>query len=419
MRTSGQSRLTGWFGAATAGAVLLVAGCDGDPTVAPTTTIAVTTTTIAPRPDDGRLVLGALLPRTGPGAALGEPMIAAVQDAVAQINDSGGVLGQDVQLFVVDEATGTGLSELVAQGVDAIIGPASSTVALAQLSAAVQPGTGVVTCSPTATAVALDNYPDNKLFFRTVPSDTMLMSAIARRAEATGVGSVSVGYLDDPYGRGLESGFSDALEARNRLELNTSVGVKSDQEDLSDSVAQLLAGDPSVIVVLGDADDGSRLLAGIDAATPLDDKPTVFVNDAVRDGRQTIQSLTPEFKAKLTVVAPLSTSMRDDAPAGFFSANAVDCVNLIALATVETNSDAPTRIQAHMAAVSVGGSACMSFAECKARLEQGLRIDYSGMSGNVELSTTTGDLVRGSFETFGYDAEGNERANEGSQFEVS
>jgi branched-chain amino acid transport system substrate-binding protein len=408
-----------WLGAATAVAVFAVAGCDDNPTVAPTTTIAVTTTTIAPRPDDGQLVLGALLPRTGPGAALGEPMIAAVQDAVTQINDSGGVLGKDVVLHVVDEGIGTGLSDLITLGVDAIVGPASSTVALAQLSAAVQPGTGVVTCSPTATAVALDNYPDNKLFFRTVPSDTMLMAAIARRAEATGVGSVSVGYLDDPYGRGLEAAFSTALEDRNRLELETSVGVKSDQEDLSASVAELLAGDPSVIIVLGDPDDGSRLLAGIDAATPVDDKPTVFVNDAVRDGRQTIQSLTPEFKEQLTVVAPVSTSAHPDAPAGFFSANAVDCVNLIALATVETNSDAPTRIQAHMAAVSVGGSVCMSFADCKARLEQGLRIDYSGMSGTVELSTTTGDLVRGTFATFGYDAEGNERAIEGGQFDVS
>ena len=37
-------------------------------------------------------------------------------------------------------------------GVDAIIGPASSNVALSQLGAAVDPNAGVVVCSPTATA---------------------------------------------------------------------------------------------------------------------------------------------------------------------------------------------------------------------------------------------------------------------------
>ena len=176
---------------------------NGDDDVSSTTSIAATTTTLTERANDDRLVIGVYLPQTGPGASLGEPMIAAVRSAVAHINTEGGVLGHDVELLVLDEGAPAGPSALLAEGVDAIVGPASSRNALAQLASIVRPDTGVVTCSPTATALALDDFPDNGYFFRTVPSDSLQMVAIARRAERTGVPTVAVGYLDDQYGRGL------------------------------------------------------------------------------------------------------------------------------------------------------------------------------------------------------------------------
>ena len=116
-------------------------------------------------------------------------MIAAVEAAIQTINRGGGVLGRAVEHEVVDEGAGTGPDELLAADVDAIIGPASSNVALSQLSTIVQPGNGVVTCSPMATALALDDFPDNGLFFRTAPSDSLQMAAIARQARITGVTS--------------------------------------------------------------------------------------------------------------------------------------------------------------------------------------------------------------------------------------
>jgi branched-chain amino acid transport system substrate-binding protein len=111
---------------------LVVAGCTGDDDddVVPTTSVATTTTTVVERANDGRLVIGVYLPQTGPGASLGEPMIAAVRSAVAHINSEGGVLGSDVELLVLDEGAPSGPSALLAQGVDAIVGPASSRNAL-------------------------------------------------------------------------------------------------------------------------------------------------------------------------------------------------------------------------------------------------------------------------------------------------
>lgn len=391
-------------------AVITTAGaCTGDESTAPTTTAAQTTTTIADRVDDGRLVLGVYLPRTGPGAALGEPMIEAIERTVQEINAAGGVLGNDVLLELRDENTGTGMSELVDLGVDAIVGPASSTVALSQLDDAVGSGAGLVVCSPTATALALDNYPDNRLFFRTVPSDSLQMAAIATRAARTGRGSVSVGYLDDVYGRGLLAAFRREAAARG-IPVRAQVGFNPDLLDLAPVAADLLAGDPGIVVVLGDADDGTRLLSALDLATTGREPPLVIVNEALRNGRQTIQGLSPEFLAVLSGVAPYAraTLLGID---GFFTAHAIDCVNLIALSAVQAGSDDPRAIQTQMAAVSSGGRGCSSFADCIELLET-LQIDYQGASGGVELSSTTGDLVSSSFEEFTFDAEGNDISGE-------
>jgi branched-chain amino acid transport system substrate-binding protein len=401
-------------------AAFAVAGCSGgdDPTTTTTSTIAVTTTTVSPRTADGALYIGAFLPRTGSGAALGGPMISAVQQAVDAINTAGGVLGQRVKFDIVDESAGTGLDELLTAGVDAIVGPASSTVALSQLADAVNPATGVVTCSPTASALALDDYPDNKLFFRTIPSDSFQMEAIEVEVEGTGVESVAVGYLDDPYGRALKDVLVNRIRAANEVTLQSQVGFEADQEELIGVAQQLMAGGPGVVVVLGDADDGTRLLQALDTVTSGITPPLIVVNDAIRDGRQAIASLTPRFRDNIRGVGPLATSRVVPGPDGFFTANAVDCVNLIALAAIQAGSDDPAEIKKNMASVSSGGQTCTDFADCAERLAEGLSINYSGNSGDVELSATTGDRTKAWFEAFNFDTEGEDHPF-GDPFELT
>lgn len=397
------------FGAALVVTALALVGCTGgDEDVAPSTSLAdaSTTTTTIERPNDGVLKIGLFLPRTGEGAQLGEPMIAAISDAVDLINQAGGVLGNDVEIEIVDSGAGTGPDPLLSSGVDAIIGPASSRQALTHLASMTQPSTGVVTCSPTATAIALDDFPDNGFFFRTVPSDTLQMAAIARKVQDTGIESVAVGYLDDPYGRGLVDRFADAARARG-LEIQAQVGFGGEQDDLSEIVAELVAESPGVIVVLGDADDGSRLLAALDGATPPELR-RVIVNDAIRDARATIQALSANFVQLLVGVAPAARSQSPDGPPGFFTAHAADCLNLIALAAVVAGSDSPAHIKSKIGEVASGGRVCTSFAACVALLDQDLQIDYKGASGSVDLSNSAGDPVRAWFETFSFDADGAE-----------
>ncbi|WP_133867364.1 ABC transporter substrate-binding protein [Ilumatobacter fluminis] len=387
------------------GAALVLPACSGgDDDPAPSTTVAVTTTTVVERENDGTLTLGVYLPLTGAGASLGPPLIAGVEEAVALINDNGGVLGQDIELVSADEGSEP-IETLLDDDVDAIIGPASSLVALTGLGPAVDANNGVVTCSPMATARGLDAYPDNQFFFRTAPSDTLQMAAIARVAERTGALTVSVGYLDDPYGRGLSDAFEDALEGRP-LNIAESIGFSGDQGDLGSVAADLLAVDPGVVVVLGDADDGSRLLAALDAQT--DDPPEVIINDSIRQARQVIQGLSDDFRDELTGLAPQSGTASGDDEMGFFVPHAIDCVNLIALAATDAGSDSPVEIRRQMPAVSTGGRACTTFSACADLISRDLGIDYNGLSGRVDFSSVTGDPTRAWFEIFTFDTDGNE-----------
>lgn len=388
-----------------AAALTVTAACTGndDGGPAPSTSIGVTTTTTVERSGNGTLTLGVFLPVTGGGSDLGQPMIAAVEEAVELINAAGGVLGNDVVIEQADEGAGTGPGELLEAGVDAIVGPASSLTALSQLGPAVDPVTGVVVCSPSATALALDGYPDNNFMFRTAPSDSLQMAAIARQVQRTGARSVAVAYLDDPYGRGLFETFVEEVEAR-RIAVLEPVDFSGGETDLTGAATRLLESGSGVVVVLADSDDGGRLLTALDAAQL--GQPDVIVNDAIRDARQTIQSLSPEFRNRLTGVAPLARAVAPEGPEGFFAAHAADCVNLIALSVLAAESDAPRMFRTNMASVSADGRVCGTFESCSLLLSQGLNIDYNGASGSAELANTTGDPVQARFESFGFDADG-------------
>ena len=64
-----------------------------------------------------------------------------------------------------------------------------------------------------------------------------------------------------------------------------------------------------------------------------------------------------------------------------------------------------------------GGAMRLSPAQLAALIEEGLGVDYNGLSGALELSTSTGDLTRAMFDWFGFDEDGNEVP--GEPFEVS
>lgn len=391
-------------------AALAVAACSDDDVSAPgTSTTAPTTTTTVPRDGNGELVIGVLLPTSGPGAQLGGPMINGVRLAVEGINNAGGAFDRPVRLIEADEGSGVssasaGFETLIGLGADAIVGPSSNLVALGAL--AVPVSAGVLTCSPTATTRALDGFPDSGLFFRTAPSDTLQAVAIAQIAEQTGAPAISILHLDDVYGRGLADAVEEAAAARD-LRVSQRIGVPMSELDLVPLAVTLVTDEPTVVVVLGDADAGTRMLDALAIAAPIWLPPRILVNDALRAARssQKIIDLPAAVRERVQGIAPLASPPDSEEFAGPFSAHAFDCVNLIALAALQAGSDASSRIASQMSAVSVGGSVCRSFSSCADRLAEGLQIDYHGVSGEIALSSR-GDPRRGRFEVFEFDADG-------------
>src|SRR4029079_6404220 len=192
---------------------VVAASCSSDKATPPTSQVAQTVP-VRSSADDGVLTIGVLTPQGSAFTEIGESIRNGAQLAVDLINHAGGINGTGVRLIREDEdVLGTNLDaaidNLIADKVDAIVGPASSANALAGLGEIVD--AGVVACSPTASASLLDDFPDKNLFFRTIPSDTLQGTAIAGAVDQTGAGQATIAYIDDAYGQSFLSSVSDAL----------------------------------------------------------------------------------------------------------------------------------------------------------------------------------------------------------------
>jgi len=393
------------------------AGGGGDSGVA--TTTVVTTTTLAPRPSDGVLRLGVLMPQSGPGADLGRAVLNSVRIAVREVNLAGGVLGRDIEVVTADEGADipTALAAvntlIVDEGADAIIGPASSRIALGVLGQVV--GQGVLACSPVATAIALSSFPDQGLFFRTVPSDALQADAIARLVDQTGRNRVGVLHPDDVYGRDFADAVVLALTAQG-TEVTATVGYAPDADDLSGPAREVVADEPPAVVVLGNADLGARMLvaAAEAAGSP---SPWFIVNDAIRRPlqpsalaeldeirRQRLRGVSPAvLPTSPELLARLGATERD--PATMFASMAFDCVNLIALGALDSDTDDARAIAADLVTLSRGGSTCRDFASCAQLLREDRNVDYNGLEGLLRLDNQ-GDVSAGAFERFAFDETG-------------
>ena len=398
-------------------AAVLLAACSNTSDSGPDQTTGTTTTTEPTPPvSDGQLTIGVMLPLDA--TLLRDPIDTGTTLAKDRVNSNGGLFGQPVILVPADEgdtaATGAAaVQQLLDANVDAIIGPASSTIAASTLTSIVSKG--VVACSPTASALSLDQFPDHGLFFRTVPSDTMQAKAIAQTAEETGRPSVVVAYVDDGFGRPLYRAVADAL-AEEPIELVAAVPFASGEADqagagLADSVQKVIAADARVLILLAGSNDGTQFLDGLSDASGSN-LSRIIVNDALRSAEsvQRIAALRPAIRQMIRGVAPQADSgdpTRPFDPAGPFATQAFDCVTLIALAAGIAGSDRGADIARVLPSVSTGGQPCDEFAECFRLAQEETQINYNGPSGLTDIGPA-GDPIRARFDQFSFDVEGND-----------
>jgi len=214
------------------------------------------------RKGNGVLKFGGLLPETGNLAFLGAPMIAGVEYAIDYLNKAGGVLGKPVEYSSGDsgdtstDTASVTVDRLLKEGVDAIIGAASSGVSLTVIDKIT--AAGVIQFSPANTSPKLTSYADNGLFFRNAPPDDLQGAVLAEIIIADGAQSVYIMALDDAYGTGLANVVEAVLTAAG-IEVKGKKIYDPKATTFDAEVGEVVAANPDAIVLIT-FDEGSRIL---------------------------------------------------------------------------------------------------------------------------------------------------------------
>jgi len=199
---------------------------------------------------------------TGNLAFLGAPMIAGVEYAIDVLNQNGGVLGKPVEYSAGDsgdtstDTASVTVDRLLKEGVDAIIGAASSGVSLTVIDKIT--AAGVIQFSPANTSPKLTSYADNGLFFRNAPPDDLQGAVLAELIVADGNQSVYILALDDAYGTGLANVVEEVLTAAG-IEIKGKKIYDPKATTFDAEVGEVVAANPDAIVLIT-FDEGSRIL---------------------------------------------------------------------------------------------------------------------------------------------------------------
>ena len=367
------------------------------------------TPTSSPTPTgDGILRIGTLFPASGPLAGFSAAQVAGVNAAVREINTAGGVLGAPVEIVNRDAgADGSGTAgpsfdDLVAHGVDVVIGPSSSATAQELLPAATVASVPVI--SPSASGAVTD---DAGWFFRLAPTDADEGDALARLLVAAGASHIALVHLGEEPGAATSDALAAGLEAQD-AELVADVPGEG---DAAAAVEQVSAADPDA-VVLAAPDGGEPTMALISALTAAGlGGDTLWLTGALAaygaalpTGTLTgVTAVVPGFspddalRARFLLEDPGLRNLR-------FAAEAYDATILAALEATLAGDDGGASIDRMLPAAAAGGIPCTSFGECLDVLSTQDDIDYQGMTGPVDLDEN-GDLMHPGFALYGYTPE--------------
>jgi branched-chain amino acid transport system substrate-binding protein len=362
---------------------------------------------------DGVLTLGGLLPQTGDLAFLGPPEEAGAQLAVNDINEAGGVLGEDVVWIPGDsgdadpDVANPTVADHISAGSDAIIGAASSGISLNVIDRIT--GACVIHFSPANTSPEFTDYADDDLYFRTAPSDVLQGQVLADLMVADGVANTAILARQDSYGEGLLE-FTQAPFEEQGGEVVLDQVYDPEAQSFEAEVDAVISEDPDSLVLIGFDESGRILTSLFEQGFTPDEKNIYLVDGNIGNalGEQiseqgalvgikgTLPSaeLTEDFQGRLLEV---DSELIDFS----YSAETYDAIVITALATIIADSDDPAAVATAINGVTRDGESCESFADCLELVEAGEDIDYNGPSGPQEFSQP-GEPTAASFAIMTY-----------------
>ena len=202
----------------------------------------------------GPLKIGVLLPFTGDLSDFGPAMFRAVELAVEEINQAGGVNGQPIQVARGDDGTAPqqGTQEarrlIDVERVNAIIGAAASGVTLPVAESVTGPGR-ILQISPASTSPALTTARDNDFLFRTPLSDVAQGVVLGDLARERGFRTACTLFVNNAYGQGLSEQFTRRFQAVGGT-VTAQVPHEQQQASYAAELDRCTQGRPDVLVVI-------------------------------------------------------------------------------------------------------------------------------------------------------------------------
>lgn len=373
----------------------------------------------SPEDTGGPLSYGYVLPETGTLAFLGPPQIEAAKYAISEINNAGGVLGEDVpEIIGGDEAddqtvASQSATRVLNEGVSAVIGAAASGMSLAIIDQIT--GAQVVQCSGSNTAPTFTDYEDGGYYFRTAPSDELQGPILANVVVGDGHSNVAIVARADDYGQGLADATAAALEeAGATVALNETYDPRTTNFGSIVNAISSSNADAAVVIAF---EEGAQIIKGMVEAGVGPQDIGVYGADGLRSeelgelvspgnpgvlqgmkGTAPASAENPQFTKALKEFAP-------DLEALQFAPQVFDCVNIVALAAEQAGTTDPAVFKDEVVAVTKDGEQCSSFEECRDLVQDGEDIDYQGASGGLDF-VDVGEPGSATIEVYGYNAQG-------------
>lgn len=199
--------------------------------------------------------IGAMVPLTGPLSEFGGNF----QNAVELAQEELAAAGYEVNMQIGDTETAaqaaveTARQLVEVEGVHALLGAASSGVSIAIAESVTIPNE-VPQISNASTSPLITNLPadeGNDFLFRTTPSDALQGVVLADLALAEGYDSVSVLYVNNPYGQGLNDVFKENFEAKGgTVPASVPIDAENPAPTYTAELRQASEGDAQALIAL-------------------------------------------------------------------------------------------------------------------------------------------------------------------------
>jgi len=359
--------------------------------------------------------IGMVVSLTGPAGRFGQAASKSAELAFNDLNAAGGVAGCRMALDLRDaQSQGSVAVDQARQLVDlrrvpAIIGGIISPVSIPILTSVTGPA-GVVQISPASSSPTLTRLAaegtSKGMFFRTITSDALQGTAVAKYALDQGLKEVAIIHVNSDFGVNMIAEFRRAFEALGGKITNT-VPYNPSQPSYAPEVTAAMRGNPPALYLVANPGDGTTIARtwlqqggaqtfllndGMNSADFIRDVGPRFLNNAFGTSSGTVRTPSTEYFA--TAYPAMSGGFDANSPAADRS---YDAAAIIGLAIAKAGRAESAAIRDAVREVTGPGgetihAGAAEFRRALQLLREGKRISYVGVIGPVSFDAN-GDIT--------------------------